>query len=117
MCTRDSSAVWHLQSGKSTVLNNLLTSVVKDDPVFGVGGPRELLICQLDLATLSTAQVRDGWCMLGYISLCMVRCIYLSKCVQLTSAYQHSFADKVLQKKRKLNIIIPFMQIIFRTLV
>jgi hypothetical protein len=45
------------QSGKSLVLSELLPSVVREDPVFGLGKTHEMLIFKLDLSGLVPAKV------------------------------------------------------------
>eukprot|EP00878_Enallax_costatus_P031634 GHUV01034602.1.p1 GENE.GHUV01034602.1~~GHUV01034602.1.p1 ORF type:complete len:645 (+),score=93.84 GHUV01034602.1:385-2319(+) len=48
------------KTGKSSVLNVLLPAIIRTDPIFGVCGPRELLVCRIDLKVLDPAQGYRG---------------------------------------------------------
>ncbi len=50
-----------VQTGKSCVLTKLLPSVVREDPVFGVGQPDELLIFQIESHRLSSGVSISFW--------------------------------------------------------
>ncbi len=45
------------QTGKSCALRELLPSVLRDHPVFGVGAPHELVVIDLDFSKMPRDQV------------------------------------------------------------